>query len=135
MVGYYLGSLGELNVPASSGFKLVEATSGAQVYQGALTQRSDVGWTYTPAPYQKVYEADFTSFNTPGEYRLLVPGLGASLPFVIDAGIAMNFARAYELGIYHQRCGGSTAMPYTRFTHDACHTAPASVPMPASSYT
>jgi len=46
----------------------------------------------------------------------------------------MNFARAYGLGLYHQRCGGATAMPYTRFTHDACHVAAANVPMPASSY-
>src|SRR5207248_207244 len=134
MVGYYLGSLGEMNVPASSGFKLVDATSGAQVYQGALTQRSDVGWTYTPAPYQKVYEADFTSFNTPGEYRLEVPGMGASLPFLIDNGIAMSFARAYALGLYHQRCGTNTVMPYTRCLHGICHSAPAAVPSPASSY-
>ena len=29
----------------------------------------------------------------------------------------------------------NTAMPYTRFQHGACHTAPASVPLPQSSYT
>ncbi len=134
MVGYYIGSMGEMTVPAASGFKIVDINSGATVYQGALVQRSDVGWTYTPTPYQKVYEADFTSFNTPGEYRLVVPGMGASLPFLIDNGIAMSFARAYALGLYHQRCGTNTAMPYTRFTHDPCHIAPASVPMPEASY-
>ena len=32
------------------------------------------------APYQKVLEADFSDFKTPGEYRLAVPGLGASFP-------------------------------------------------------
>jgi hypothetical protein len=133
MVGYYLGNLGEMPVPSSAGFKIVDATTGAQVYQGTLNLRADVGF---PSPaYQKVYEADFSGFNTPGQYRLLVPGMGASLPFLIDNGIAMNFARAYELGLYHQRCGTNTAMPYTRFTHAACHTAPASVPLPQSSYT
>jgi hypothetical protein len=64
----------------------------------------------------------------------MVPGMGASLPFLIDNGIAMSFARAYALGLYHQRCGTNTAMPYTRFTHDPCHTAAASVPMPEASY-
>lgn len=134
MIGQYLGSLGELNFSTSAGFKLVDARTGATVYQGALTPRPDAGWGYAPMPYQNVYEADFTAFNTPGQYRLMVPGLGASLSFVIDAGIAMNFARAYELGLYHQRCGTNTAMPHTRFNHDPCHIAPASVPTPASSY-
>jgi hypothetical protein len=133
MVGYYLGNLGEMPVPSSGGFKIVDAATGVQVFQGTLNLRADVGF---PQPaYQKVYEADFSGFNTPGQYRLLVPGMGASLPFLIDNGIAMNFARAYELGLYHQRCGTNTAMPYTRFTHPACHTAPASVPLPQSSYT
>ena len=64
----------------------------------------------------------------------MVPGLGASLPFLIDDGIAMAFARTYALGLYHQRCGTSNDLPFTRFTHDACHTAPASVPLPQSSF-
>lgn len=134
MVGYHLGDLGEMNIPASLGFRLVDATTGTQVYQGALTPRPDYGYIYTPIPYQKVLEADFSSFTTPGNYRLVVPGFGASFPFSIDEGVAMSFTRAYELGIYHQRCGTSNSLPYTRFTHDACHTAPASVPMPQSSF-
>ena len=40
----------------------------------------------------------------------------------------MDFARAYALGLYHQRCGTNTSMPQTRFTHDICHSAPAGVP-------
>jgi hypothetical protein len=134
MVGYYSGNLGEMSVPPSVGFKLVDAVTGAQVYQGSLNQRPDQGYTYSPTPYQQVYEADFSSFNTPGQYRLVVPGLGGSLPFSIDSGIAMSFTRAYALGMYHQRCGTNTALPYTRFTHDICHGAPANVPMPVSSY-
>ena len=133
MVGYYAGSLGEVSIPASAGFKLVDATTGAQVFQGNLVQRPDSGYTYTPTPYQRVYEADFTAFNTPGEYRLVVPGMGGSAPFMIYEGVAMSFARAYALGLYHQRCGTNTAMPYTRFTHDICHAAPARVPASATS--
>src|SRR5438477_1743519 len=134
MVGYYAGSLGEIDIPTSGGFKLVDAATGAQVFQGSLVQRRDSGYTYTPAPYQKVYEADFTSFNTPGEYRLVVPGMGGSLPFMIHDGVAMDFARAYALGLYHQRCGTNIAMPFTRFTHDTCHTAAASVPTSDTSF-
>ena len=135
MIGYYLGNLGEMNIPASAGFQLVDAsTGGSTVYQGSLTSRPDSGWNYTPAPYQKVLMADFSIFNTPGEYQLVVPGYGASLPFLINDGIAMDFARAYALGLYGQRCGTNNAMPYTRFTHDACHVAPAQVPVPDTSY-
>jgi len=132
MVGYYVGSFGEMEVPTSQGFNIVDAVSGVTAYSGALTQRSDVGYVYTPTPYQKVYQADFSNFKIPGEYRLVVPGLGSSLPFLIDDGIAMSFARTYALGLYHQRCGSDNVMPFTRFTHDDCHTAPVQVPVPQS---
>jgi len=134
MVGYYLGNLGEMDIPASLGFTLVDAATGAQVYQGSLTPRKDVGYNFTPTPYQKVLMADFTSFNTPCEYRLLVPGLGASLPFLIDSGIGMDFARTYALGLYHQRCGSDNKMPFTRHTHNICHSAQVDIPSPASSF-
>jgi hypothetical protein len=132
-VGYWTGTLGELTIPTLS-FQIVNAATGAVVHNGALTVRPDTGWLTTPSPYQKVYEADFTSFTTPGEYKLVVPGLGASLAFMIDEGIAMNFARTYALGLYHQRCGHPNDLPFTRHDHAACHTAPASVPLPASAY-
>lgn len=128
MVGYYLGDGGELAVDASKGFTLVNTSTGATVYTGTLTHRVETGYQISPLPYQKVYEADFSSFTTPGEYRVVVPGMGASLAFRIDDGIAMAVARTYELGLYHQRCGTSNDMPYTRFTHGACHTAAAAVP-------
>ncbi len=132
IIGYYLGSLGEMNIPAASGFALVDANTGAQVYQGSLSLRQDVGYLYTPTPYQQVLEADFSGFTTPGTYLLTVPGLGASLPFQINDGVAMAFTRAYALGLYGQRCGTSNSFPFTRFVHDACHTAPVSVPSPQS---
>jgi hypothetical protein len=134
MVGFYLGNLGEMPVPVSAGFQVVDANSGAVVFQGTLQQRPDSGWEYTPAPYQQVYMADFTGLTTPGIYRLLVPGMGASLPFRIDAGVGMAFARAYALGLYHQRCGTNLGLPYTRFQHGDCHYEPAAVPSTAASF-
>jgi hypothetical protein len=129
MVGYYLGDMGEMDIPAASGFAIVDARSGESVYTGGLTVRRDVGYRTAPTPYQKVFVADFGDFTRPGEYRLLVPGLGASLPFLIDDGIAMGFARTYALGLYGQRCGTGNDLPFTRFVHDACHVAPAQVPV------
>ena len=126
MVGFFLGNLGEMDVPAETGFQLIDARTGATVHQGKLATRRDVGFDY--ASYQQVLEADFSDFNTPGEYRLTVPGLGASFPFFIDEGVAAAFARTYALGLYHQRCGTSNSLPFTRFVHNDCHIASAEVP-------
>ena len=128
MVGYYLGSMGEMDVPASVGFHLIDAGTGKSVYQGALTPRPDVGYNYARLPYQRVLQADFSDFKTPGVYRLQVPELGASFPFYINEGIAADFARTYALGLYHQRCGGANDLPFTRFAHAACHLVEAEVP-------
>jgi hypothetical protein len=129
MVGYYLGGLGEMSVPSSLGFSIVDAKTGATVLSGGtLTTRPDLGFGSTSPPYQNVLQADFSSFNTPGEYYLVVPGLGASLPFLIDDGIAMAWMRTYALGMYSQRSGTPIALPFSRFVRDADHTAPAQVP-------
>jgi hypothetical protein len=126
MVGFYAGSHGEIDFGRDTDFKIIDAASGKAVFTGKLTPRHDIGF---PFPcYQNVLEADFSNFKTPGEYRLQVPGLGASFPFSIDDGIAAAFARTYALGIYHQRCGMANELPFTRFVHDACHIAPAEVP-------
>ena len=97
-VGFYLGSLGELEIPTTQ-FQIVEAGSGKAVFNGNLKPRRDEGYTYTIKPYQQVWQADFDALKTPGTYRLRVPGLGVSFPFVIDEGVAANFARTYALGL------------------------------------
>lgn len=125
-VGYYAGNLGEMLLPTNT-FHVVDAT-GSTVFTGTLTLRKDQGYNYTPLPYQNVYEADFSALTNAGEYRVVVPGLGASWPFHIDEGIAMDFARTYALGMFHQRGGFNVAFPYTRFTHAVDHLAPAGVP-------
>ena len=150
MIGYYLGSLGEMQISTNLGFMLVNASSGSQVYPASglatLTARPDdfASWGTagsTPIPqYQMVLEADFTSFTTAGQYQLVVPGLGASYPFRIDEGTMMDLARTYALGLYHQRCGSGTNglqvndAQFTRFSHPNCHTTNASVPLPVASY-
>jgi hypothetical protein len=128
MIGYYLGSLGEMSAQAAGAaqFQILDAVSGQEAFLGPLRLRPGLGFP-NPA-YQQVLEADFTSFTTPGVYRLCVKGLGVSFPFQIGADAAGAFARAYALGIYHQRCGAANELPFTRFVHAECHMAPAAVP-------
>jgi Glycosyl hydrolase family 9/Cellulase N-terminal ig-like domain len=127
MVGYYLGDLGELPLSANT-FNVIDVTTNKVVYQGQLTLRQDVGYQTAPLPYQNVYVADFSSFTAQGEYQVQIEGMGTSIPFLINDGIAMAFARTYALGMYEQRSGTATVLPFTRFTHAADHTAPAQVP-------
>ena len=132
MVGYFLGSLGELDISPTrnsvSGlqFQIIDARSGLEAFNAPLLPRRDVGFPFLC--YQRVLEADFSGLKTAGEYRLSVPDLGVSFPFLIDDAVSGAFARAYALGIYHQRCGAANELPFTRFVHKACHTAPAEVP-------
>jgi hypothetical protein len=133
MVGYYLGDMGEMQINAGAGFNIIDANTGAVVFSGRLTLRQDSGYETKPLPYQQVYVADFSTFTTPGQYQVQVSGMGASLPFLIDDGIAMAWTRTYALGMYEQRSGTAVSLPYTRFTHAADHTAPASIPVPDTS--
>ena len=127
MVGFYLGSMGELTISATS-FSVIDAASKAPVFTGTLTARKDVGYIYTPTPYQQVFEADFSALQTQGEYLLQVPGMGVSYAFLVHPGVTATFARTYALGLYHQRCGRENALPFTLHEHRVCHVAPASVP-------
>ncbi|HLM74299.1 MAG TPA: cellulase N-terminal Ig-like domain-containing protein, partial [Polyangiaceae bacterium] len=129
VVGHYLGSLGELPIPER--FRIVDAKTHREVFAGRLAERREIGWRPPDDPYNRVFEADFSAHKEPGEYRVHVPGLGASLPFRIDEGVAAALARTYALGLYHQRCGAENALPHTRFTHPPCHTQPALVPTSA----
>src|ERR1044071_3247665 len=136
MVGYFLGSLGELDISATLStnqnplsnftFQVLDTSSGRQVFHAPLLPRRDTGFPFLS--YQQVLEADFSPLKKTGEYQLSVPGLGVSFPFLIDNSVSGAFARSYALGIYHQRCGTALALPFTRFAHKPCHTAPAEVP-------
>jgi endoglucanase len=53
----------------------------------------------------EVYECEFSSFNTPGTYRLVVPGIGCSFPFEIKKDIYREVYKKVAKGVYQQRSG------------------------------
>lgn len=132
-VGWYAGGLGEAKPPAAT-FALVDAATGKTAFQGMLKARPDTGFGFMPAQYQLVLDADFSSFQSPGEYQVQVPGMGASYPFYVTDGPAMAFARTYAQGMYNQRCGTAKTIPFTRFVDGIDHVAPVSVPDGSSTY-
>lgn len=137
MIGFYLGSLGELQIAptdtSAPEFVLIDADTGRGRYRGRLARRPERGFTFET--YTQVWEADFSAYNEPGRYRLFLPGFGVSYPFAIDNGIFAAFARTYALGLYHQRCGTNNILPLTRFTHAPCHLSSAEIPTSKSETT
>ena len=139
----YTDGMGQIDFSGirDSSVKLIDAISGSPVagFNPKVTLSHDYG-AVASSQYQGLLQIDLDGFSTAGEYRLQVDGFGASFPFRIGDEVPMKFARTYALGLYHQRCGsgagGKTVndLPFRRFTHENCHTAPASVPLPAASF-
>lgn len=97
-VGYLTGHEKVAMVTTAKGgdkFTLVEAESGKTVYEGRLAKaKKDAN------SGEKVRRADFTAFNVPGEYRLVVDGK-ASYDFAIGDNVyavpAVQALRSYTL--------------------------------------
>ena len=109
--------------PDADAFELVDA-AGKTVFSGQAELAKKEGdeeqisihekLDYTKAAVRRL---DFSAFNTPGEYRVYVPGLGLSGPFRIAADVWEKPFKAAMQGILTQRQGialGPPACAYTR---------------------
>lgn len=115
----WMGTGGGLQLAKVDTFELVDARSGKPVYSGKAAagavnqalhemQRSD----YAMAP---TCWLDFSAFKTPGTYRLRVPGIGTSHPFVIaDTAWQETFKIAMR-GVLSQRGGIALGPPFLDF--------------------
>ncbi len=59
----------------------------------------------------KVWNADFTGFNTPGTYRLAIEGVGCSEDFRIASDIYYAPDKVSTQGFFYMRIGQETAAP------------------------
>ena len=114
-LGQYLGDAGALETGAKE-FALLDA-AGKTVFTGPIKPRG----INDELVGHKVYELDFTAFETEGTYRLHVPGIGVS--YTIDIGkrallpLYVNLMR----GNFQERCGQAMEKPYFRHVREACH--------------
>jgi endoglucanase len=128
----WLGDKGGLDLAdfLNKEFKLFDIQSNQFVFTGAIRFRKsktnvETGQT-TETPNANfsgadVYECDFSAFNTPGEYKLVVPGIGASFPFIIHAD-AYHEAFLWTMkGLYQNRSGIALTAPYAQFERPAPH--------------
>lgn len=121
----WLGDKGGLDLSpyAGNAFHLVDTLTRQIVFTGSLAFRKPADSPETgqvgDTPNQnflggEVYECDFSAFNTPGEYRLVVEGIGCSYPFRIHADVLREPFHYAMRGIYQNRSGIPLTMPYAQ---------------------
>jgi len=102
----------------AAGFNVLRVSNNALVFSGSLVLRRAAD----PASGDDVYAGDFTALATPGIYRIHVPGVGYSAPFLIGAAVYDDLYRDLLKGLFYERCGYAITAPYGgAYTHDACH--------------
>lgn len=120
----WLGDGGGVDFSGLKAFQIVEDKSGKIAFNGEVKllaagnpkrkmapERTADPDNDLPAP---LYQLDFSAFNTPGTYRVVVPGLGTSFPFAINQNVWEIAARNAATGFYNQRSGLDLVAPYTR---------------------
>ena len=115
---------------AGNAFHLIDVYSLERVFSGTLKFRKNKNNVETMQPNDTpeqnflgadVYECDFSSFNTPGEYYLAVEGIGRSFSFKIERDIYRHPFYNSVRGLFHNRSGISLEEPYTEFTRPVPH--------------
>ncbi len=107
---------GGLNLDDYAGetFRVVDDETGAVVHTGtvALRQRKSETDTNTTSfgpqrnfTFADVWECDFSGFDTPGRYRVVVDRLGTSYPFRIEGDVYREAFHAAMRGLFLQRSG------------------------------
>lgn len=133
-ISAWMGDKGPLDLDAYEGtrFHLIDLATGQPVFEGTIAKRLDVetspqkdlpGEPGTPFfSMSDVWECDFSSFSTPGEYVLSVDRIGCSFPFKIGSDIYREAFYHTIRQLYHARTGIALTEPYTTFTRPrTCH--------------
>ena len=89
-------------------FQVVENSSGIPRFSGTASFRksstsTDEDYFATNLQKADVWEMNFGGFQTPGAYRLVVTGIGCSLPFAISGGWWQDKAILSAKELYYQR--------------------------------
>lgn len=131
-VFHWKGSLGGLDLSAYEGnrFWLVDR-EGDRVFEGRLRLRArgnqpETGHPQDSPPHGNfqnadVWECDFSEFQTPGTYTLVVEGVGSSFPFRIGADALHEAFFHTARALYHNRSGIALERPFTEFVRPAPH--------------
>ncbi len=119
-VGYLPGAEKQASIALPcTNFMVVRLPGGAAVFQGQIT-----GPVSDADTQEQLYTADFSKLKQPGDYQLVVPGVGRSAPFRVAADVYREPFYLVTRGFYLWRCGTAVSATYQgmTFAHDICHT-------------
>ncbi len=133
-LSHWLGDMGPLDLEnfKNTEFHLYDMLSETIVYSDRIKKRKDLETGGPDGAYDEhaphgsftgadVWLADFTEFTTPGNYKLVVDGIGCSYPFRIDNDAYREAFYTTARALYHQRCGIALEAPYTEWIRGRCH--------------
>lgn len=108
----WMGDGGERDFSNYTGNKwyLLDTETNQPAFEGSLEFRMEnkpeprFGMDFTGAD---VWQCDFSEFKTPGNYRLVIEGIGSSAPFTIDNNPLLEAFRTAMQGMFYQRMGAS----------------------------
>ncbi|MFT5472737.1 MAG: endoglucanase [Kiritimatiellia bacterium] len=106
----WLGSGGGHTYPRSTRFSIIDVADERTVFVGETEKRLSETSTHEDA-YDvnycgaDVHILDFSSFKTPGQYRLFLDGVGCSESFRVASNVWENAFTQSARGLLHQRSG------------------------------
>jgi endoglucanase len=117
----WMGNGGGYSYPENLEFSLINEKTNERVFKGlaVMQWKGDVPegiGTKINHSGADVIRLDFSSFNTPGRYRVCVEGIGCGYAFNIDG--ESTWKHAFELsmkGVFNHRNGIIMGPPYTDF--------------------
>jgi len=115
-MGTYMGSLGALPCSQIS-FDVVEVETGKVVWKG----RSVATAVACSVNGENVLKLPMGGLTRPGHYRVRVPGVGSSAPFLVDSDTYVVPFREGLRAFYAHRCGVEIRSQYTPHVHPVCH--------------
>ncbi|MDX1540203.1 MAG: glycoside hydrolase family 9 protein [Geminicoccaceae bacterium] len=110
------GASNQVEYQIGDEFQLLNATNNQVVYTGnieldkAASSLSNFSLNFNQTD---VYRLDFSDFSTPGTYKVVVDGVGASFPFAIAGNAWTEAFETAMTGFYHQRSGTALEAPHT----------------------
>jgi endoglucanase len=116
----WMGNGGEYTYPENMTFSLINDNTNQKVFTGkaVMQWKGSVPEGNTKINHNgtDVIRLDFSSFTTPGRYRVCVEGIGCGYPFNIDE--VNTWEHAFKLsmkGMFQLRSGIPMLPPYTDF--------------------
>ncbi len=117
----WLGNGGAVNFGEYEEFSIVDQESGEYVYQGEIklaVTEDQPEQMKNPKSFGKtnVYHLDFGDLKTPGEYKIVIEGLGSSYPFTLSDEVWTQAMQIAMRGFMHIRANIPLGPPNTTYT-------------------